>query len=276
MPEFIDIASWFDDTDLYDGYTNQYLFKGQFGTFDEAAIDGTTSKRRTLSLRPNLSIPTRRVLSVVGNRWIVGDGTSDAFQNTVVRTTYWLKRVTDVGQALTPAQACAGAAGVDLCLHKVFLQNTINTVTDAEYDQFYNVFSNLAEMPPKASYIRIGAEFLRVRESHRDINGMSLASCDALDAGTLVSVTLNDGGVYDPITDTYTGSTTTVDGLFFNLYKAYEYSSQADARMLAGDMSLVLANELEVGQSLTTKGAKWRVQAKVAELDGWKYHIRRQ
>jgi len=276
MPEFIDIATWFDDTDLYDGYSNQYLFRGQFGTFDEAAIDGTTSKRRTLSLHPDLTIPPRRVLTVIGGKWIVGDGTSDAFQNVTVRTTYWLKRVTDVGQALTPAQVCNSAAGVDLCLHRVFLQNTINTVTDAQYDQFYNVFMNLAEMPTKNSYIRIGSEFLRVRESHRDINGMGLASCDSLDAVALVPVTLANSGVYDPISDSYTGGTTVVDGIFFNLYKAFEYSSQADAKMLAGDMSLVLAVELQVGQSLAIAGAGWRVQNKVAELDGWKYHIRRQ
>jgi hypothetical protein len=275
MPEFIDVASYFDDTDIYDGYTDALLYKGQFGTFDEAARDGTTSKRRTLSLRPGFEIPTRRLLSIIGNQWVVGDGTPDSFDNEIVRTTYWLKRVTDLAQVLTPAQACADAAGIDLGIHKVYIRDTLSA-SNADYDAFFNVFCNLAEIPAKASYIRTGSTYLRVRNSHRDINGMALAECDELDSPTRVAVTAANSGIYDPITDTYPGDTTTLQGLMFDRYKGYELQTQADPLTLAGDKTLILSTDKPIGQRLVISGVSWQVIAKHAELDGWSIHIRRQ
>ncbi len=275
MPEFIDVASHFDDTYIYDGYTNAQLYKGQFGTFDEAARDGTTSKRRTLSLRPNLVIPTRRLVSVIGNQWVVGDGTPDSFDDTVVRTTYWLKRVTDIAQVLTPAQVCADATGVDLGIHKVYFRDTISA-TNSDYDAFFHVFCNLAEIPPKGSYIRTGSDYLRVRNSHRDINGMALAECDELDSPTRVSITVPNSGVYDPVTDTYPGGSSTIQGLLFDRYKGFNYQTQADPLNMPGDKTLILATNKPVGQTLVIASVTWQVIAKQAELDGWSVQIRRQ
>lgn len=278
MPEFVDIASHFDDVSVYDAYTDAFVFLAQFNTFDESSTDGSIVKKRTMSTRPGLVVPTRRVIKFVDEIWIVGDGNTDAFQDTKVRSAYWLKKATELGAILTPAQACNAAAGTAVYLHRAYLKDVVNSGSDSEYDPFWNIFLSPTETIGKGYFVRAGGKLYRARAApHLELNGLTLVASDELDEGAPVTVTAA-GQTYVPATDTYTGSTITVDGLLFDMYKDYRLDTDADPKMHSGDMTLLVPNTaaINVGASLTISGQRWQVISKTDDVDAWNLHVRRQ
>ena len=278
MPEFVDIASHFDDVSVYDAYTDAFAFQAQFNTFDESSTDGSIVKKRTMSTRPGLVVPARRVIKFVDEVWIVGDGNTDAFQDTKVRSAYWLKKATEVSSILTPAQACSGAAGTSLYVHRAYLKDVVNSGSDSEYDPFWNFYISQTEVTGKGYFFKAGGVLYRVRATpHLDLNGLILAACDELDAGSEVSV-LVAGQTYNPVTDTYSGTPVTVGGLLFDMYKNYKLETGADPKMHSGDMTLLVPNTaaINVGASLTISGQRWQVISKTEDVDAWNLHVRRQ
>ena len=114
MPSIYDVACHFDDIQATDSYTGATLFKAQYSSFNEAAKDGTITKRRTMSVRPGTILPARRAVNFLSETWIIGDGNSDGIYGTAIRTAYWMKKSTGLANLLTPAQVCNSASGTSL------------------------------------------------------------------------------------------------------------------------------------------------------------------
>lgn len=274
MPEFVDIATHFDDTDLYDGYTGLFLFRGQFNTFDEASRDGSVLRKRILSLHPSLVTPVRKVITFMGETWLVGDSNVEGFQGSQVRKAYWMKKVTDTAALLTPAEACNGAAGASVKVQKEYLKDTVNSASDAQYYPFWEVSMAPVEGPVKGGFLRIGTKLYRFRSVRRDLSGLDVAATDEL--GSVVTVTLNDSGTFDPITETYSGGTSTVPGIVVEPSKLFTLKTDADPKVHSGDLTLVTASALAVGRNITVASEKFQVMTSTPELDGYASRIRRQ
>lgn len=274
MPEFVDVSTHFDDTSLYDGYTSAFLFKGQFNTFDEASSDGSVLRRRILSLHPSLAIPARGVISFMGESWVVGDSNVEGFQGSQVRKAYWMKKVTDSAALLTPAEACNGAAGTTVQLQKEYLKDTVNSYSDAQYYPFWEMSLSPAEGAAKGKFLRIGSKLYRFRAVSRSLSGLDVAGTDEL--GSVVTVTLNDAGTFDPVNETYSGSSSTVPGIVIEPSKLFTLKTDADPKVHSGDLTLVTASALAVGRNITVASEKFQVLLSTPELDGYASRIRRQ
>jgi len=275
MPSIFDVASHFDDVICTDAYSGATLFAGQFSSFIESSPDGSTTQKRTLSLAPNISLPARRTISYQGETWIVGDGNTDLIYNTPTRKAYWMKKSFGLFTRLTPLEALNLAVGTSFHASLKYLKDTVNGVSDNAYDPQWSVALAQGETANKGDFIKQGSTYYRVRVSYVDGSGFLLAVCDQLDAGSFVSVSLTSTGGYDPITDTYTATSTTVNALMMEPYKLYTYFTEADPRFTAGDKSLLTAAALAVGSTLTIASEPWKVQSSYPELDAWASHIRR-
>lgn len=275
MPELFDVACHFDDISISDAYTGTHAFKGQFSSFEESSPDGTTSKKRTLSVKPGTAIPARRTISFLSEVWIVGDGNVDGIYDRAIRTAYWMKKSTGLVTRKTPAQLCNNLAGVQFHASRNYLKDTVNGVSDTEYDPFWDVFTALNEGTAKGHFLLQDSKLVRVRGCHDEASGFTLAQCDELDAGALVSVSITTGNTYNPITDTYSGTSSTVTGVLMEASKFYRYATKADEKYNSGDMTLILAVSQPAGTLITIGGVTWRVQNVQAELDGYALHIRR-
>ena len=99
-------AKFFDRVSIQDAYTGTTLpYKVQFSTFDETDPDGSISKRRSMSLAPGLTLPARRVISLLGGEiWLLGEPSADAVFDKPIRQTVPMRRATNLAQALTPGQ----------------------------------------------------------------------------------------------------------------------------------------------------------------------------
>lgn len=275
MPSLFDVASHFDDVACVDSYTGAALFNAQFSSFIESSPDGSTTQKRTLSLAPALSIPTRRCISYQGETWIVGSGNVDMIYNTPTRRAYWMKKSYGLFTRFTPLQTLNGSAGTasHACLN--YLKDTVNGVSDSQYDSQWEIFVAQNETVNKGDYLKQGSTYYRVRVSYVDGSGFLLAVCDQLDSNCFVTVTKTSTGAYNPVTDTYTSSATSVSALIMEPYKLYSYFTEADPRFTAGDKTLLTAAALVVGATVTINSESWKVQSCYAETDAFASHIRR-
>jgi hypothetical protein len=275
MPELSAVSAYFDDIDIIDGYTLVKLFKAQVSSFNEVAKDGNTNKKRTMSVAPGTKIPARRLISYFGECWIVGDGNTDGLQNHKLRTAYWTRKVIDMAYSLSPADACNGLAGFKLASSKEYLKDTVNSVSDSEYDTQWDIIIGITESVVKGQFLKIGEKYYRVRAIHTTASGFLVANCDELDGTPRVAISLVIAGEVDPRTETRIQSYSDTFGILFDPSKLYRFISQADPKYLSGDMTLILALPASVGSVVSLSGIDWRVLTCTPELDGFSLHIRR-
>lgn len=278
MPSLFDVAKHFDDIPAVDGYTAAPLFNVQLSTFLGSSPDGSVAQKRVVSTAPNLVMPARKVISTLGETYLVGTGILDGIYGQSIRKTYWTKLVTESMEILTPGQACLGSAGVTAWARKEYLKDLVNTQTDAEYDPFWEVFFASGESVSKGAFFKVGSTFYRARSVHLDAAGFTNAASDELDAGSRVSLTFAQTGAYDPITDSFAAGSVTTTGFVIDRYKNYDLLTEADDLNKAGDMTAIVAASAltpAVGHKLTIASREWQVLTATLEADAWALHIRR-
>lgn len=264
-----------------DGYSELPLFKAQFSSYDGAQPDGSYSRRRTVSLAPEIEPADRRVVIVENTRWIMGELVTDTFKGKPIRTTASAKQATDLYLLLTPAQAAlqdvSGRSAYGFMSH---LKDTVNSLTDSSYDPQYEVTFAITEEILAGHFLRSPRSLLHVRSVHLEAEGYWVATADELDRAPDVAaaeVTATFSGKLDPITEEYLPGTTTT-GILMELYKLYTFNTQADPRNQAGDMSLLVAKSSitpSPGQEVIIAGQAWRNIKFTEYRDAWNIQIRR-
>lgn len=273
MPEFADVASHFDNESAYDAYTGVFLFKAQLNTFIETAVIGSTERRRTMSVRPGTAMPPRGAVSTSGETWLLGNGNTDSFFDTRVRTAYWLKFANHQATLTTPGAFLSGQAGTPVFVSMEYEKDTVDSLTTSGYDTFWRAFFAASESVPKGTLLVIGNKIHRARVSHIDLGGFLMAQCDELAEPGLVSMKVPDNKVYDPITDTYVGGDTVLPAIVFEMYKLYKYDTKADPKMASGDLAALVPQPIKVGSVVEFLSTRYRVAAQQPELDAYAVHL---
>lgn len=269
-------AVFFDNDPVRDGYTDAYLFDGQVASYDDSSSDGATVRRRVMSAGPGLSLPTRKVVSIYGDRWLAGRGTADGFQGAAVRQHFNMKRVTDLVSVLTPEEARAEASGTLAYVHKLFLKDTVNSITDSEYDCQFNIFIAPGETARKGSFLRdTDGRLYRVRSDYLPADEVRVLESDQLDTDALVTATFNTG-TYNPATDSVSAGTTTSKIIVLDTPKFYRFRHVSDDRIKPGDMTMFAASSLncQPGTEFEIAGVKWEVLTVQPEIDLLAIHAR--
>lgn len=263
-----DAATYFDDDPVLDGYTGAFLWYGQSSSFNASKSDGSTFRRRDLSVAPGITLPARQVLSIFGERWVAGYGTPDGFAGEPIRTSFNLKHVTDSLAILTPAQALAAAAGTSVWVHKLYLREEVNAQTESDYTPQWNIFLSPGETVTKGTFFRdANGVLFRTREEYTSIEGLRVALADQLDDGVL-SATFGSG-TFDPVLDKFTGAGTTVAAIMLNIMQLYKLRERSDGTVQPGDIAVLVPTSANVkaGMRFTLAGRAWTVRTAQAELD---------
>ena len=270
----VNASRYFDDVVIHDAYTNAPLFKGQVAAYIDSQVDGTISRRRTISLASNLVLPARRTLKYGNEIWLVGDGVKDHLQGVALRTSYAAKRCDEAFLIQTPGKACTDATGTIAYGQSDYLKSTVNSPTDSNYDAQYEIHFSSYETLSRGQILSSGGRYYSVRGTHKLLEGFVVAETDAIDA-VPATVTFTDTGTYDPVTDTYPGTAAPVLGLYIDMYKQYVYKTTSDPLNRAGDTTLLVAASAitpKVGQVVDSI---WRVEQALPHLDAWLCHLRR-
>lgn len=273
-----DVSRFFDNEQIYDGYTLRPIFKGQLGEFNDASSVGSTLRRRVLSIAPHLEVPTRRCVKVGTQSWLAGVSITDSFQGVNVRKTYNLRKATSLFELLTPAQACSATPGSSTAYaYEEYFKDTSNAQSDSEYSTFWNVFFAPGESVAQGKFLRVGSRLLRVRQAYVSPEDLRVAQSDELDADVVQSAVFTGTGAYNPITDTLSSGTTAAQVLQIEASKFYRWRQWAEADLRPGDRSVFVPTATvtpKVASQFTMLGKNWKVVSLQPESDAWALHAR--
>ena len=229
-------AKYFDRVSMADAYTGTAMpYKVQFSTFEETDPDGSVARRRTMSMAPGLTLPTRRVASLLGEVWLLGEPSADAVFDKVIRQTVPMRRVTNLAQALTPGQMVAASTGLAIYGRLEQVKNTVDMATSSDYFPFFtltlagaefkNLNSDWAQVP---GFFRIeDGTLFRCRTSYPAEDGMTVVEADLIDRYGLTQAQVTTGA-YDPVTDTFAGTTSTFQALAMPTHQLYRRKAEAE------------------------------------------------
>lgn len=229
-------AKYFDRVSMADAYTGTAMpYKVQFSTFEETDPDGSVARRRTMSMAPGLTLPTRRVVSLLGEIWLLGEPSADAVFDKVIRQTVPMRRVTNLAQALTPGQMVAASTGLTIYSRLEQVKNTVDTATSSDYLPFFtltlagaefkNLNSDWAQVP---GFFRIeDGTLFRCRTSYPAEDGMTVVEADLIDRYGLTQAQVTTGA-YDPVTDTFAGTTSAFQTLVMPTHQLYRRKAEAE------------------------------------------------
>lgn len=272
-------ARYFDNDTVTDAYSGAVLFKAQFSSYDQSSPDGSFNRRRTVSVAPGITPAARRVVTVQGVNWVMGELVMDSFKDKPIRQTAAAKEATDLFAVLTPGEAALRLAGLQVYGHRAHLKDTVNSVTDSGYDPQYEVFFGITETIKRGYFLRSAKGYFHIRTVQFANEGYWTAIADELsrEPANAADVSVTFTGAYNPITETYgTGITTT--GVMLDMYKLYEFNTEADPRNQSGDMTLIVAKSAltpTASQELTINGVVWRNVKFTEYHDAWNLQIRR-
>lgn len=229
-------AKYFDRVSMADAYTGTAMpYKVQFSTFEETDPDGSVARRRTLSMAPGLTLPARRVASLLGEIWLLGEPSADAVFDKVIRQTVPMRRVTNLAQALTPGQMVAASTGLAIYGRLEQVKNTVDMATSSDYFPFFTLtlagaeFKNLnSDWAQVSGFFRIeDGTLFRCRTSYPAEDGMTVVEADLIDRYGLTQAQVTTGA-YDPVTDTFAGTTSTFQTLVMPTHQLYRRKAEAE------------------------------------------------
>ena len=274
-------AVFFDRDSVYDAYTGLLLFKGQFASYDGSQPDGSFSRRRTVSVGPDVLHPPRSVVTVHGERWIVGTFIRDGFFDKPIRKTASAKAVTDLFTFVSPGNAALGLPGsVSAYGQERYLKDTVNTPTTSDYSPQYEISFGPTEVVPDEYFLRSPTDLYHVRTVYAALEGFQVATADLIGAtnyGENKFVTVETAGVIDPITELPAAGVTTT-GILMYAYKLYYHATEADPRNNQGDKTLIVAKSALTpvnGSTLTIDSEPYRIFGITDYHDSWNLRVRR-
>lgn len=272
-------SRYFDTCPVYDGYSGAMLFRVQASTFMEAASEGSVSVRRTISLAPELIVPTHSVVMLLGETYVLGEVNSDEWSGDAIRKTCWTRKVSDYFRVTTPNETLTGLSGFSLYGQKRQAKE-VSLLDSSKMESYWEASLAASANVVARNILKSGTTYYRVRNTYLDVDGFLTCALDQLQYEPL-SVSVETGKVYNPVTDSYTGTSSTVQALPLDYKIAFSKQTQADFAVESGDVCLLLpaGTSPSTGLKLTISTGEltgsWRVLNIVKELDAWNVHVRR-
>lgn len=276
--DLADASVFFDDDPLYEAYTGDYLYEGQFATYDGSQLDGSFIRRRTVSLAPDLVVPYRRVVTLYGEQWVLSDPIRDGFYGEVVRQTmsarkcHALYSIMTAGELATLSPATRTAYG--FCNWKKNLADASTTNLEPYFE-----FSFASTEPSiERKFFVEGGRIWHSRVGVEITEGFMFAEADELvgQEGDTGRVLVSVEGEPDPVTlQTVQGPA--VPAVMVQRYQFFTKGDQAQEPNYPEDKTLIVAKAGMPNPkgNLKISGHTWSILANQDLSDGWGLHIRR-
>lgn len=267
----------FDQQTLTDAYGTATI-RGQFDLFDDSKRDGVVTRRRILSVMPDVVMPARNALSIGGQVWIVGGGNPDYFKQGEIRRKYVLHEADGLATVRTFAQFLSGASGLSAYAALDWVKAAKEVDESSELtDVMTAVFARTETLPDDGVVSLAGLNYL-LREPHLSAAGFQTVLADEIKAPAIEQGTFT-GRTYDPVSDTWSGTPATVSFLRLRWQSHFRYLSQRTLSYQPGDDVLICLKSgatPKANDSVVLSDGTWQVLAVQSEdASCWSLHARR-
>jgi hypothetical protein len=271
-------AGRFDNTVAFDAYDPSVSFMCQLAPLDLYKVDSTAVKRRQASTVPDANIPARRCIKIDGQPYLIGDGSPDFWMGERIRNNYVLQGADHLAGLYTVAQALANDTPTIAYASLDFNKNMTDERDSSEYHSQYNIFLSGGESVAEGTLIKIGVRWFYIRQAYVSVSGLFVTLANEL--GGSVFETVNFGTkTYNPVTDTYTGSTNSVTVLRLRWPEHFSRLSSGTQKHENGDMQLLALKasvpSAKPSDTVVLSDGTWRVLAVQDEGAVLNMHVRR-
>lgn len=261
------VAKFFDKSDLRDAYSAARLGRGQLDLFDDAKREGTTVARRILSTVANWLPPARRVLSIAGQDWIIGERHPDQFLGQTIRARHILHRSDGLADLLTGFQLLTtGDVGVQAHAARLWVKDIKDVSTTYDLQSQYLVYLSDTENPAQGGFVRFaGGSVLLIRNIYTSVAGFKVLECSELEPAALQTVSfVLQGSTYNPVTEAFTAApAVNVPAVITRFLDDYEFKNEKMPDAYIGDLRVRLraadAPGLHPGDTITYLSKTWKI-----------------
>lgn len=270
------VSKFFDKTKAVDAYNARYSFKCQVEPLDMYRTEGTRIKIRNMSTAPEVTIPARRVIKIDDQAYIVSDSSLDHWSGEAIRSRYVLQGADHVVEIRTIAQVLEDVPGVQAFASIDFNKYSTDERDSSEYHPQYHIYLGKEEVGEDALIHSIDSNYL-VKNSYLTPAGIVDALANELD-DPVVQVTVSTGRSYNPVTDSYTASTTTVRAVRVRWQEQFSYLTQGSTKYERGDAQLFVlpAVQAKAGDIVSIGSEDFKVLSYLDKGGYRSLHIRRE
>ena len=270
------VSKFFDKTKAVDAYNTRYSFKCQVEPLDMYRTEGTRIKIRNMSTAPEVTIPARRVIKIDDQAYIVSDSSLDHWSGEAIRSRYVLQGADHVVEIRTIAQVLEDVPGVQAFASIDFNKYGTDERDSSEYHPQYHIYFGKETVGEDALIHSTGSNYL-VKNSYLTPAGIVDALANELD-DPVVQVTVSTGRSYNPVTDSYTASTTTVRAVRVRWQEQFSYLTQGSTKYERGDAQLFVlsAVQAKAGDIVSIGSEDFKVLSYLEKSGYRSLHIRRE
>lgn len=273
------VAEKFDNTLARDAYdTDAVTFKVQFDPLSFSKVDGVAIKKRQISAAPGVGMPIRGAIEIEGAVYVTGFGAPDYYKGSLIRNTYVIQGATGLANLHSIASAIAQTAPVTAYAALVFSKYMPEANDNSKYPPQYQVFLAGSESAPADSLIQLDGKWFLVKQSYISTSGLRIALANELDEPVFETVSYG-ARAYDPITDSYTSSTSSVRVLRVKWSEHFHYLTVSDETYQRGDIQILAMQSdlpnVKASDIMTLSDGVWRVLSVQDEGVTVSLHMRR-
>lgn len=259
-------------TDAYGTAT----FLCQYDPLSYSKIDGTSVKKRMVSATPSVLMPARGAITIDGQTYLVGHGAPDYWKNQRIRVNYVIQGADGLANLHSIDTALASTTPTTAYAALAFSKYLPEVSDNSRMPPQYQVFLAGSETAPADSLVQLGGVWFLVKQSYLSTSGLRVALANELAEPVFETVSFG-ARTYDPITDGYTSSGTSVKILRVKWSEHYLYLSKASETYERGDMQVFMlkASTPKPSDTLTLSDGVWRVLSVQDETTHWSCHVRR-
>ena len=270
-------AASFDTTVATDAYNSSVSFLCQIEPQVLFKIDGVAVRKRAMSAAPSVVLPLRGVVVIDGEKYLIGVGTPDMFKGKPIRRNYVIQGADTQAQLTSIAAELAGTARTAVWSALVFNRYLPESADSSKYPPQYQIFLAGSESAPQDSIALIGTQWYLIKDSYISESGLRIALANEI-RGTVFE-TVNVGSkVYDPLTDTYSGSSVSTKIMRVRWQEHFVYLSKGQIDYVRGDEQVFIlksAMTQKPADTLTLSDGTWQVLDVQDEGLVWSCHVRR-
>lgn len=271
------VARKFDNVQAQDAYGTT-TFMVQYEPMSFSKIDGTSVTKRMVSAAPEIVMPARGAITIDGEQYVVGHGAPDYWMGEVIRVSYVIQGATGLANLHSIASAIAQTSPVTAYAALVFSKYMPEANDNSRYPPQYQVFLAGSESAPADSLIQLDGKWFLVKQSYISTSGLRIALANELDEPAFETVTYGDR-TYDPVTDTYSTSNSSVRVLRVKWSEHFHYLTKADETYQRGDIQVMALKtsmpSVIPSDLLTLSDGVWRVLSVQDEGTTVSLHMRR-
>lgn len=269
------VSKFFDKTKAVDAYNSSYSLKCQVEPLDMYRTEGTRIKIRNMSTAPEVVIPVRRVIKIDSQAYLVSDSSADHWAGDTIRNRYVLQGADYVVEIRTIAQVLADAPGVQAWASIDFNKYSTDERDSADYHPQYHIFLG-EDTAAEHTIIHTTERTYLVKNSYKTPSGLYDAICNELDDPVIDAATFKVR-TYNPITDSFTDSSSTIRCIRLRWQDYFTYLSQGSEKFERGDIQVLVPSSVtpKAADVIDMSDGQWRV---LSVVDGTGYrslHMRR-